>query len=68
MDVRQGLPETIPLVISGDMFIEVYLGHKIPSNLPLEIGEQELILNGEVDIGLRPANITPINYVNVVDC
>ena len=68
MDVSQVLPETIPLVISEDIFIEVYLDHKIPYNLPLEIGEQELILNGEVDIGLSPANIPPINNVNVVDC
>ena len=36
--------------------------------LPLEIGEQELMLKGEVGIGLRPATINPITKANVVDC
>ena len=41
---------TISLVNTEDiivmMLVEVYLGHKIPVTLPLEIGEHELILKG----------------------
>ena len=48
--------------------IEVDLGHKRPDTLPLEIGEQELMLKGEVDIGIRPATITPITKVKVIYC
>ena len=50
------------------MLVEVNIDHKIPDTLPLAIGEQELMLKGEVYIGLRPATIPPITNVNVVDC
>ena len=63
--VCQFFPATIPLVIAEDMLIEVDIGHKRPSTLPLEIGKQELMLNGGVDIGLRKSTITPITKVNV---
>ena len=44
------------------------LGHKILATIPLSIGGKELMLKGEVDIGLRPATITPLTKFNVVDC
>ena len=46
--------------------IVVDLSHKISVTLPLTIREHELVLKGESDIGLRPANIAPITKVNVV--
>ena len=56
------IPTTLPLIIAEDikvvMLVEVDLGHKRPANFPLEIGEQELMLKSEVDIGLRPATLT----------
>ena len=55
---------TIPLVIMENiilvMLVEVDIGHNIPYTLPLAIGEQSLMLKGEVDIGLRPDTLTPI--------
>ena len=50
------------------MLIEVDIGHKRPSDLTLEIGEQELMLKGEVDIGFKPATITFLTKANVVYC
>ena len=60
-------PSTIPLVIAEDKLAEVDLGHKRPATIPLAIGKQELMLKGDVDIGLIPATITPITKVTVVD-
>ena len=42
------------------MLVEVDLGHKRPVNLPLAIVEQELMLKGEIYIGIRPDNLLPI--------
>ena len=39
--------------------IEVDLGHRKPSTHLLKIGEQALMLKGEMDIGLRPATTPP---------
>ena len=50
------------------MLVEVDLGHKIPATLPLKIGEQDLMLKGELNIGLIQATIPPINKMTVVDC
>ena len=58
---------TLPLVIAERMLVEVYLGHNRTDTLPLEIGELELMLKGEVDIGLRPTTLPPITNVTVVN-
>ena len=50
------------------MLVEVNIDHKIPDTLPLAIGEQELMLKGEVYIGLRPATIYFITKLTVVYC
>ena len=42
------------------------LVHKRPANIFLAIGEEELILKGEVDIGLQPATITLITQGELV--
>ena len=68
LDVGQVWTDTIPLVIVEDMLIEVDLGNKRPDNLPLKIGEQDLMLKRKVDIGLQPDNIRPVIKANVVDC
>ena len=39
VDLGQVWPDTIPLVITVDMLIEVNLDHKRPVTLPLAIGE-----------------------------
>ena len=49
------------------MLIQVDLGHKIPDTIPLEIEEQELMLNGEVDIGIQRTTINHLTKVDVVD-
>ena len=65
-------PSTITLVTAVDiilvMLVEVDIGHKIPSTLPLAIVEQYLMLNGEADIGIRTATLPPITQVTVVYC
>ena len=50
------------------MLIKVDLGHKRSENVLLEIREQEFMLEGEVDIGLRLSTIDPLTKANVVDC
>ena len=63
---------TIPQVIIEDiivvMSVEMDIGHKIPATIPLVVGEQELMLKGEVDKGLIPVTITPVNQLTVVYC
>ena len=48
--------------------IEVKLGLNRPANIPPKIMEQELMLTGEVYIGLRPATISPITQAAMADC
>ena len=50
------------------MLIDVDLGNKRSSALPLEIREQELMLKGKLYIGLIPSTFPPITKVNMVDC
>ena len=59
MYVGQVFPATLRIVIAEDMLIEVNIGHKRPSNLPISISKQGLMLKGEVDICLRPTTISP---------
>ena len=66
MDVGQVLPST--KLLAEDMFIEVDLGYNIPVTTTLAIREQELMLKGEVDIGLQLGTINPITKVNMVYC
>ena len=68
VDIGQVLPSTINLVIVEDMFIDVDLGHKRPDTITLLIRKHDLMLKGEVDIGLRLDNITPITKLNMVYC
>ena len=46
------------------LMVEVELGLKRPATLPLVIVEQELMLTGEVDIGLNPDTL-PCAYQEV---
>ena len=66
MDVGQVLPSTN--LLAEDILIEVDLGYNIPVTTPLAIREQELMLKGEVDIGLIPSTIPPITKVTMVEC
>ena len=50
------------------IMVEVDIGIKIPATITFAFVEQDLMLTGEVGIGLRPATITPITQVAVVDC
>ena len=47
--------------------VEVGIGLNIPATLPVRIVDQESMLTGEVDIGLRPSTLSPITQVAVVD-
>ena len=38
-----------------------------PTTIPISIGGQELMLNGEVDIGSSPATITFMTNITMVD-
>ena len=49
------------------MLIEVNPGHKRPDTLPLEIGEQGLMLKVEEDVGLIPDTILLRTNLNVLD-
>ena len=68
VEVGQVLPDNFTLVIAEDMLIEADLVHKRPATITISIREHELILRGEAYIGLRPATITPITNVNMLDC
>ena len=68
MDVGILRPATINLVIVEDMLVDVYIGNKKPSTLPLAIKEQYLKLKGEVNIDLITATIDLINKVIMLDC
>ena len=46
------------------LMVDVELGLKRPATLPLVIVEQELMLTGEVDIGLNPDTL-PCAYQEV---
>ena len=59
-------PATLHLVIAEDMLVEVDIGHKRPTTFLLVISEQDLMLKGEVYIGLIPATIHHITKVTVV--
>ena len=48
--------------------VELYPGLNKPATLPLAISEQELMLTGDADIGLKPATINPTTQVDVVYC
>ena len=62
----------LPFVSADDIIlvtvVEVDIGHKRPANLYLSIREHALVLKGEVDIGIKPYNLTPIIKASVVDC
>ena len=46
--------------------VEVDLGLKRPSTINIAIMDQELVLRGEVKIGLTPANYPPITQVAIL--
>ena len=46
--------------------VEVGIGLNIPATLPVRIVDQESMLTGEVDIGLRPSTLSPITQMAVV--
>ena len=49
------------------ILVEVDLGYKIPATNTIEIVEKELMLKGELDIVIRPATLTQITQVTVLD-
>ena len=65
-------PSTLPLAIVeffiSVFIVEVELGLKRPDTLPIIIVDQELMLTGEADIGIRPATLPPIIQVDMVYC
>ena len=50
------------------MLIELDIGHKRPSTLPIVMEEQSLMLKVEMNIGLIPVTITPVTKVSVLYC
>ena len=72
VDLGLKIPANHPLVIVEFIIAvvmgEVYIGLKRPATLPPVIVEQELMLIGDVDIGLRTVTLPPITKVDVVDC
>ena len=72
VDVCLNIPATLSLVIVEFIIlvfmVKVELGIKRPANFPLAIADKELMLTGEVDIGLVPATLPPMTHVDVVDC
>ena len=48
--------------------LEVDIGLKRPSTIPLVTVEKYLMLTGDVDIGLRPSTLPPITQVSEADC
>ena len=70
MEVCNLRPATLTMVnadnITVVMFTEVYLGHKIPATLTITTEEQQLMTNGEIDIGIIPSTILPRTKVIVV--
>ena len=59
--------EIIIVVIEVVMMLYVDMGLLRKATLPLLILDKELKLTGEVDMGLRPATLTPINKMAVVN-
>ena len=53
-------------VIIVVMLVKVDVGYKRPNTLPLSIVDKELMLKGELDIGLIPDTLPPITQVIVV--
>ena len=72
IDIGLLIPSTLPPVITEVikvvMLIEVDLGHNLPDKIPLPIVKHELMLKGELDIGLIPYTIPTITQVTVADC
>ena len=72
VDLDHKRPATLPLTIVEFiilvLMVEVELGLKITSTFPLTIMEKELMLKGDVDIDLIPANTPPITQATVVYC
>ena len=68
VDIRLKRPATLPIsivefiivVIKVVIMVDVEIGINIPYTLPLEILDQEFMLAGEVDKGLRQATNPPI--------
>ena len=60
--------DLIIVVIEVATMVEVYIGLKIPSTIPITIVEQWVMLMVEVDICLIPATLPPITQETVIDC
>ena len=59
---------TLPRITAEYMLVELDLGHKRQSTVPLTIREQELMLKVEVDIVNIPSTISPITNVTMLYC
>ena len=72
VDIFLKLPENIYRAIMEFIIlllvVEVELGLKRPATITIAIVEQELMIPGEVYIGLRPTTINPTTQVAMVYC
>ena len=72
MDTCHKRPDTISLAIGEFiilvLMVEVELGLNRPTTLPFTIVDKDLMLKGEVDIGLIPATITRAYQEVVLAC
>ena len=74
LEVDLGLkrPSTLPFAIMEFIIlvtmIDMDLGFNRPTTIPLAIVDQDLLLTGEVYIGLRTDTLTPKTQVTVLDC
>ena len=50
------------------LMVYVELGIKKPATLTLEIVDQDMMLMGDLNIGLRPETIPPITQAVMADC
>ena len=71
MDIDLKRPATLSLAVVDFIILvlvlEVQLGIKRPAIIPITILEQELVLTIEVDIGIIPATLPPIDQVAVAN-
>ena len=72
MDTCHKRPDTISLAIGEFiilvLMVEVELGLNRPTTLPFTIVDKDLMLKGEVDIGLIPDTLPTTTQLAVVYC
>ena len=66
-NINLTIVEFIIVAIKVVTMVEVDIGLKRPATIPLAIVDQELMLIGEMDLGIIPENIPPITQVGMED-